>query len=357
MSLRKYIPIDIKQKLIYIKANNKKYDGYIKREEKKIILALAANYGNLGDIAITYAQKKFLEKNFPKYKIVEVPIDKTYENMKSLQKITNKNDIITIIGGGNFGDIYLDIERARQFFIKKFPKNKIICFPQTIDFSNDKKGRKQLKTAIKRYTKHKNLILFAREKKSYKIMKENFRKNKVYLVPDIVLSLNKQQPIEERKFITLCFRNDKENKINQDEKNKLIKRLKKRYRNELIEKDTHVGNIKIEENNREEYLEDIWSTFRKSKIVLTDRLHGMIFSVITGTPCIAFQNSNGKIKETYEAWLNDISQIEMISDDFRSEDIERKISEQILKRNEIKVIEKEKEYKQLIKELESDENE
>lgn len=331
--------------------------GKYSKNEKKIIIALSADYGNLGDVAITYAQKNFLQSRFKDYKIIEIPISKTYENMNSLKKVVNDNDIITIIGGGNFGDIYLEIERARQLFIKKFPKNKIICFPQTIDFSNNKKGEKYLKRAIKIYSKHKNLILFAREKKSFKIMKEKFKKNKVYLVPDIVLSLNKQYPIEKRELITLCFRNDKENKINQNEKNKLVKSLKNTYKNKLIEKDTHVGNIKIEENEREKFLEDIWSTFRKSKIVLTDRLHGMIFSVITGTPCIAFQNSNGKIKETYEAWLKNSPYIEMISDDFTSEDIERKILEQISKNNEIKVIEKNEEYEQLIKELERNENE
>lgn len=37
-------------------------------------------------------------------------------------------------------------------------------------------------------------------------------------------------------------------------------------------------------------------------LVLTDRLHGMIFAAITGTPCIAFSNYNHKVKETYE-WI------------------------------------------------------
>ena len=32
---------------------------------------------------------------------------------------------------------------------------------------------------------------------------------------------------------------------------------------------------------------------------MTDRLHGMIFSVITGTPCIVFDNFNSKIKNAY----------------------------------------------------------
>ena len=47
----------------------------------------------------------------------------------------------------------------------------------------------------------------------------------------------------------------------------------------------------------------MWKNFSSSKIVITDRLHGLIFSKITSTPCIAIDNSNNKIRETYNAWL------------------------------------------------------
>ena len=42
--------------------------------------------------------------------------------------------------------------------------------------------------------------------------------------------------------------------------------------------------------------------FKKAKLIITDRLHGMIFATITATPCIAFGNSNGKVKNVY-GWL------------------------------------------------------
>lgn len=326
MNLKQFIPVKIKQRLIYLKSNSNKYDDIVKKDAKKIILALSANYGNLGDVAITHAQRKFLQSNFPDYNLLEIPIDKTYENMKSLKKVVNKDDIITIIGGGNFGDIYLDIEESRQFFIKQFPKNKIICFPQTIDFSQSKKGRKELKRAVNLYGKNKKLILFAREKKSFDIMKNNFKKNNVYLVPDIVLSLNEQYPKEKREYITLCFRNDKENKINNSKKDEVKELLKKYYKGKLAEKDTHVGDVKIEREDREKYLQDIWRTFKRSRIVLTDRLHGMIFCMITGTPCIAFPNSNGKIQSTYETWLKDVQYIKMLDEDFIMPDLIEQIN-------------------------------
>jgi len=351
MNFKKYIPDNIKSNIKYLLSDGTIYNNICKRDEKKIIIALAANYGNLGDVAITYAQRKFLKENFKDYLILEIPIDETYTNMKSLKEVVNKNDIITIIGGGNFGNLYYSIEKCRQYFIKSFPKNKIVCFPQTIDFSNDKKGKRELKKAIKLYGKHENLTLFAREKKSYNLMKKQFIKNKVFLVPDIVLALNEKEPIEKREYITLCFRKDKEEKISNNKKQHMIEVLKDKYKENLIEQDTHIGNKKININEREKVLQKIWTSFKKSKIVLTDRLHGMIFCAITGTPCIAFPNSNGKIQSTYETWLKNVPYIEMTDENFEIEDIDKKINKLIEQNICYNIIDRKNEYEALIKSI------
>ena len=44
--------------------------------------------------------------------------------------------------------------------------------------------------------------------------------------------------------------------------------------------------------------------FRQAKFAITDRLHGMIFSIITGTPCIVFGNYNHKLKSVFSSWLS-----------------------------------------------------
>ena len=45
---------------------------------------------------------------------------------------------------------------------------------------------------------------------------------------------------------------------------------------------------------------DKFKDFQKSELVITDRLHGMIFCYITKTPCIVMPNNNHKILMTYE---------------------------------------------------------
>ena len=44
------------------------------------------------------------------------------------------------------------------------------------------------------------------------------------------------------------------------------------------------------------------NSFGNRKLIITDRLHGMIFSAITNTPCIALANSTGKVKGVYD-WI------------------------------------------------------
>lgn len=309
-------------KYIFSKKTNE-FTEYVGK--KKIVIALAADYGNLGDVAITFAQKKFFESNYPEYVVIDFPISKTFTSMKSLKKVINSNDIITIVGGGNTGDLYDDIEYCRQFVIKQFPRNKIISFPQTIDFSKGKKGKDALKKAIKVYSSHENYILAAREKASFEKYKKYFPNNKIVFTPDIVLSLNEEQPMYVRENVTLCLRNDDEKILEKDKEQTLIGQLQKKHK--LLFNDTHINknNLTIEE--RENELNKLWTSFKKSKVVVTDRLHGMIFCAITQTPCIAIDNSNKKISGVYNAWLKDYTHIKMITN-FDIEEIETLVEEQ-----------------------------
>lgn len=65
--------------------------------------------------------------------------------------------------------------------------------------------------------------------------------------------------------------------------------------------------------------------FRKSNIILTDRLHGMIFALITGTPAIVFDNKNHKVKFSYLDWLQNVDYI-YFADQMSKEEIMHTIS-------------------------------
>jgi len=146
--IKKYIPNNLKSELkSYFEKDN--INGDLFTNKRKIFIVISADYGNLGDIAISYAQYKFLLDNFPDCEVIDVPISKTFSNIRKIKKIIKSNDIITIVGGGNFSNKYQSIEDLRLKWIKSFPYNKIICFPQTMDFTIDSAGMKSLKKSKK----------------------------------------------------------------------------------------------------------------------------------------------------------------------------------------------------------------
>ncbi|OUP46153.1 polysaccharide pyruvyl transferase family protein [Pseudoflavonifractor sp. An187] len=288
----------------------------LENPNRKIVIALAANYGNLGDVAITYAQKEFLKKNFPEYEVVEFEITNTFRGMKSLKQYIRDEDIITVVGGGNFGDLYDDIEFSRQFIIHNFPKNRIITFPQTISFSKTLLGRLRLLWARFIYNRHKNLTIFVREEFSYKEYCSVFKNLKK--APDIVMSMDYAEPSGlERQGITVCFRNDKENGVDMHMKEKLVSEIKRDYKVQI--RDTHVGN----QNDLQKLYAELHcliKVFQSSQVVITDRLHGMILSYITHTPCVVFGGGNKKISGCYK-WISKTNYVHLIEADISQENL------------------------------------
>ena len=275
----------------FLSKNNHSYDQY--KNKKKIVVCLGADYGNLGDVAITISQIDFLKKTFPNYEVFEFPISKTFADMKSLESIISSSDIITLTGGGNTSIRYNDIEICRQFIIKKFRKNKIIAFPQSIDTHYNKKFINNMK---KVYYTHPNLFYFVREEYSYKFIKEHLPKLNCFMAPDIVLSnvplVNENS---NKNNIIISLRGDKERLLTEEQKNSIISEVSKN--GNVIYADTQIkGDFNFTLIQRKKILNDFLKQYQSAKLVITDRLHGMIFSYISNTPCIVFSCDNKKIK-------------------------------------------------------------
>lgn len=293
------------------------------KDDKKIFIGLTADYRNIGDIAITIAQRKLLSEVFPDRKIIEIPMTKAYEYEPYIKNILNNDDILTLIGGGNLGNIYITFEERRRFIINLFKNNKIISFPQSIDFTNNDNGINEFNKSIEIYSQNPNLVLLARETKSFNIMQNNF-KNKVTLIPDTVFYLKdylKDFSIPNRNRITICLRDDREKITNSNLTNDLTNILKEHEYETISIMDTIIEDIYINPDMRINRLIKFFNDYYyNSKLIITDRLHGMIFAVITNTPCIAFDNSNKKISSTYNTWLKNEPLIKFF-DNYNEEDI------------------------------------
>lgn len=299
----------IKSKYIFCKELKTINPHIFVPEKKKIFLFLAADYGNLGDVAITLAQRNFIKKVWPDYFYIEVPISKNYL-IEYFRKHITSEDIITIVGGGNLGSLYYSIEIVREYIIRVFRRNKIYCFPQSIYFENSKKGKNALCLAQHIYKKASKLTIFIREEQSYKFCQSNFQVES-FLVPDLVMTLDRIDCcIERENKAVICLRNDKEQYISGQFQDEILSYINTRFNNS-VSLDTFIGQGNFDFGFLEKSFESFLKELQRSSFVITDRLHGMIFAYITGTPCVVLPNNNDKIKYSFE-WIKDCGYIKFV---------------------------------------------
>ena len=140
----------------------------------------------------------------------------------------------------------------------------------------------------------------------------------VYLIPDAVLCLNECKS-SERQGASILFRDDVEKGISISVQNEVEEFAAKNY--SKVNKFDMIADHRFAAEKRDYEVELQFDRFRQSEIVFTDRLHGMIFSAITGTPCIAFPNVSHKVKGVYDWVLKDCPYI-LFMDSFDKEKAE-----------------------------------
>ena len=194
-------------------AYNHKCTHELNPEKKYAFVFFAADYNNLGDLAITVSQQKFLMSLIgEEYTVIKISEGDTYNWIGEIKKLPSENVLITLIGGGNSGSLYDFIEIPRRFILKHFKNYRIISFPQTIFFDDSEQALAVKTEFFKVANKCKNLTLVAREKNSDKIYMDN-TKVRVLLTPDIVFSYEKYvKRSESRQANSVAFvlRDDKE---------------------------------------------------------------------------------------------------------------------------------------------------
>lgn len=278
------------------------------KRDNAIILLATPQHGNLGDQAIVSAEYRILSDIFPNKKIYEVPNGYYLKYADIVKKYLNGNDIIVIDGGGNLGSLWGNEDDKISKIISDYKNNKIVIFPQTCFYEENSERRIQRNRLI--YESARDLTVTLRERRSYDLFRELFPNTKSELIPDIVLSL-KPQVSKRRNGVLICFRSDREKVVSENVKNDIVKYLTK---NKIWFKETStIVDKKVGKYNREKELKKKFKEFASSQLIITDRLHAMIFSAITDTPCIAIDNSSKKVSGVYE-WIKDDKNVTYLSD-------------------------------------------
>ncbi|MCR5669702.1 MAG: polysaccharide pyruvyl transferase family protein [Butyrivibrio sp.] len=274
-------------------------------EHRRFILFGTPVHGNMGDHAIILATHKLLE---PMGKVVDVPLCSVLVREKKIRKYLRDDDIIIIPGGGWMGDLWAHNELFIRKVLKEY-SNTVIIFPQTV-FYKDYDSR--LLSDLSAYRRER-LYICLRDKASYELVLEQKMygdRDKVFRLPDCALLLDPKIH-ERRDGVGICFRNDREKSLDDKEKTRVLDWLK--VHDLRCDNISTVKRIWVPGYFRKTVVSKTLKEFAKKKLVVTDRLHGMIFAAITGTPCIAFDNNTGKVHGVYE-WISDLSYVRIEND-------------------------------------------
>ncbi len=279
-----------------------------KRKKLFVFLVLTPEHGNLGDHAIAYAETVLLKKmNIGYIEITGMQLGQ----LNALNIVDVMNGVpILINGGGNLGTLWIGVEHIQRIIFQSNNRSLIMVLPNTIFYEDTDWGKDEFEKSKSIYKAHKNLYLYAREKNSFDIMREAYRN--VKLVPDMVLSLPMQGEKKERKGCLLCLRSDHERTRTIEQEKVIRQQAESMFGDCVIDTDMVVkGNVPVEQ--REKALQDKFNEFSGAELVITDRLHGMIFCAVTGTPCIVIDSRSPKVRGCYE-WIQHLDYIRFADD-------------------------------------------
>ena len=278
------------------------------KHKRKLILIDTPAHGNLGDQAIALAEQKFIREMLG-LDFYELTKEDYLVGKKALSKVIRREDMLLIHGGGFLGTLWQNEEDIFLSILKEFSSNKIVVFPQTVFFEDSDHGRLERERMEKSIKECAALKIFLRDKNSYRIMTENLHltNRQCFLVPDIVTYLKAESGNQKRTKILFCIRRDKEK--TSDEKQLLTIFHSLEEAGEDVTFTDMVVDRRIGKKERQKAVSSQFIKFSSAKLVITDRIHGMLFAAVTGTPCIALDNVSKKVSGAYE-WIQYLDYIQ-----------------------------------------------
>lgn len=311
----------------------------LKIKSNSIILFGSPEHGNLGDHAISVAEVDFLKNNFNK-SVKEFSRREFYRYKKALLHKIKETNKVFITGGGFLGDLWPDEQKFVEDVISTFPMVKICIFPQTIYFSDVK----NIENVSKIFKSHDKLLVCAREKASFELLQNKIGLKNVCLCPDMVIGYKPKIKIEKNENIVFCFRKDKEKVLSEE----LVNHIEKTFDKNNIKNVSTVVDHSVFMFDRNKELKQLFQNLAEAKLVVTDRLHAMIFSAILNVPCLAYNNVSGKVGGVYDLWLKHCNFVEMFSD---ADSFDLKLNKIFKNKDDLKLCELTTGFKALVSQL------
>lgn len=284
----------------------------VKRTEKnRAILIGTPIHGNLGDSLIAQQCLNYLKDNYAN--VVEIP-EFMYELFSDRFNFC-EDDIIYVCGGGWMGNLYED-ELVVEEILDKYQSNRIIILPQTVSFLHDGKYSSVEGLRAKFEKNHKS-ILCVRERASFIFALENLGldEGRCILLPDMALLGLREMLSNDKseKKVIFSIRNDIEKCTNDADINRIKKALIfKGY--QCVDSSTVINKKIVKIRLRDKFIEKKIKEYCEADLIITDRLHSMVFALLAGRKCIAIDNSTHKVEGVYNEYLTSMKGLIVLRD-------------------------------------------
>lgn len=280
---------------------------YAAKEKSKraepIFLIGTPLHGNVGDQAIAMAEYKYLEQHLKRNQnIVEIPSKYITMHIDRWERLIADNTIL-IHGGGFIGSLWPEEYNMIKKIIEVFNENHMVILPQTIYYNSICDEIKDFNALL---AKCRYVTLCAREEISYEFALKYLPDSNPQLIPDMVTYLDsKMFQIDfsiKRSGVLLCLRDDIEKIIDDSAYDTILSSVLKYFDvNEIWHTDTFI-NQTVYPYQRKKIVRQKILEFSRAKLIVTDRLHGMVMAAVANTPCIVLSNCNHKVKGVY-CWI------------------------------------------------------
>lgn len=260
------------------------------------------NIRNVGDSAIWLGELAYLSSRGAKQPTYVSAMDDFSEEELDQRMPTGP---IFIHGGGNFGETWLGHQEFRERVLKRWPRRPIIQFPQSVHY----KSQARADETARIISKHGNFTLLVRDEESKQFAEKNFD-CRVILCPDMALCIGVLKKAPPQLPVLAMLREDREKAGSHDltaypdlpvedwiTEPWLPVRLAKAMGiagalGTLDPMRMRLGRFSAAARQR--FGRGIRQISR-ANVIVTDRLHVHILSLLLGRPHAVLDNSYGKI--------------------------------------------------------------
>jgi pyruvyl transferase EpsO len=275
------------------------------------------NYPNVGDSAIYLGQRECLRAlGAPDPRFV---CDfRTYDRATLARRIGATGTIL-LTGGGSFGDLWPTAQELREELLRAFPRNPVVQLPQTIHFEHAA-SRERARAAI---ATHERFTLLVRDRQSVEKAGVELGTRAV-LCPDMAFALGPlTRPVPPRRPIVWLLRTDKESRAPEARaaaRDGLVDWLDEPAT--LLRSMSYVLTDLVRRGGpgsmARPLLTAVYGPLARQRlhrgvamlsaghVVVTDRLHGHIISLLLGIPHVVLDNSYGKLSSFIATWTHDV---------------------------------------------------